>query len=195
VRALLNQGRHGYADFNSQILEDHCIQVVNSTVVILNSAEDLGRQIRGEEVGEDLPNAFPGLVQVPEPLQNVFRAAARQLYPDLSKFPLDQGINEVLFYYTKVSTTPDLGQTGMQEIPFLHAVINIMRATWTLRVVKAGHGYQTEAGQYTVAPFEQQMDRWGFTLERFFERFEDVSSFEGKIEVSLLIYLGREGTV
>ena len=137
--------------------------------------EQLGRQIRGEEERDDLPNESPGPVVIPQELEDGLTALAQELFPDLSAIPLDRGVDAAVFYFHRITKTPD--QLVQSEIKYLIAIINVMKAAWLLRTVRAGQGYQNATRYCSPTPVEQQMDRWGMTIERFFNKFEEVISF------------------
>jgi hypothetical protein len=140
----------------------------------LSALEQLGRQIRGEEERYDLPNEPPGPVAIPQELEDGFSVVAQGLFPDLSAIPLDQGVDTAVFYFNKVTKTPD--QLVQSEIKYLITIINITMAIWLIRTVKAGQYYQNATRYWSPHTVEQLMNRWGMTIERFFNKFEEVIS-------------------
>jgi hypothetical protein len=155
-------------------LGDRFIQICDPTNAILSALEQLGPQIRGEEERDGLPNEPPGPVAIPQELEDGFYTLAQELFPNLSAIPLDRGVDAAVFYFNRVTKTPD--QLVQSEIKYLITIINIMKAAWLLRTVKAGQDYQNATRYCSPNPVEQQMDQWGMTIERFFNKFEEVIS-------------------
>lgn len=162
-------------DRRRKILDDRFLLIIDSTSAILSAVEQLGRQIRGDEGGNDLPKILPGSVTIPQELENGFITLTREVYPDLSTIPLDLAVDAAVFYFNRITKTPD--QLLQCEIRYLIAIINIMKAIWLLRTLKATHDYQIVLNYAPINPFEEQMDRWGMIVERFFDKFEEVISF------------------
>jgi hypothetical protein len=155
-----------------KILEDRFLLIVDSTDAILNAAEQLGQQVRGEDERKDhLPILGTGSVAIPPELENGFMALTQQVYPDLATIPLNIGIDAAVFYFNRVTKTPE--QLQQNEIRYLVAIIDIMKAAWILRTVKATHDYQIVANYAPVDEFEELIDRWGLTVERFFAKFDE----------------------
>jgi hypothetical protein len=159
---------------SSQILGDRFIQICDPTNAILSELEQLGRQLRGEEELFDPPNEPPGPVSIPKELEEGFSTLAQEIFPNLSAIPLDRGVDAAVYYFNQVTKTPN--QLVQSEIKYLITVINIMEAAWLLQTVKAGQYYQNATRYCSSNPFEQQLDRWGMTIERFFNKFEEVIS-------------------
>jgi hypothetical protein len=132
----------------------------------------LGRQIRGEEERYDLPIELSGSVAIPQELEDGFSIVAQGLFPDLSAIPLDRGIDATVFYFNRVTKTPD--QLVQSEIKYLITIINIMMAVWLIRTVKAGQYYLNATRYWSPNTVEQLMNQWGMTIERFFNKFEEV---------------------
>jgi len=153
-------------------LGDRFIQIYDPTNRILSALGQLGRQIRGEEEYDDLPIESPAPVAIPQELEDGFSTLARELFPNLSAIPLDRGVDVVAFYFNRTTKTPD--QLVQREIKYLINILNIMMATWLLRLVKAGQDYQNATWYCSPDPVWQQMDQWGMTVERFFDKFEEV---------------------
>jgi hypothetical protein len=137
----------------------------------LSTLGQLGRQTRGEEE-YDLPIESPGPMIIPQELEDGFSTLAREIFPNLLAIPLEQGIDVVAFYFNRTTKTPD--QLVQREIKYLINILNIMMATWLLRLVKAGQDYQNATRYRSPDPVVQQMDLWGMTVERFFDKFEEV---------------------
>ena len=155
-------------------MEDRFIHVVDSTSAILSVVEQLGRLIRGDKEDNGFPDKLPESVVIPQEFENIFTALTKQIYPDLSTIPLDRGIDTAVLYFTAVIKTAD--QQVQSKIKYLIAVVNTMKATWMVRTVRASQGYQIAARCNSERAFEQQIDQWGMTIDRFLDQFEDVSS-------------------
>ncbi|OCK76765.1 hypothetical protein K432DRAFT_396166 [Lepidopterella palustris CBS 459.81] len=174
VLHLLSEPSIMNANWSSQILGDRFIQICDPTNAILGTLEQLGRQIRGEEERDYLPHELLGPVVIPRELEDGFYILAQEIFPDLSAIPLDRGIDAAVYYFNRVTKTPD--QPIQSEIKYLITIIDIMQATWLLRAVKAGRYYHNATRYCSPNPVEQQLDRWGMTIERFFNKFEEVIS-------------------
>jgi len=159
-------------DCRSQILGDRFIQIYDPTNAILSALEQFRRRIRGKGDRDDLPHEPSGLVPVPLELEDRFSILAQELFPDLSAIPLDRGVDAAVFYFSTVTKT--LGELVKSETKYLITIITIMKAAWLLRTVKAGQDYKNATRYCSPNPVEQQMDRWGMTIERFFNKFEEV---------------------
>ena len=109
---------------------------------------------------------------MPLELEDRFSILAQELFPDLSAIPLDRGVDAAVFYFSTVTKT--LGELVQSETKYLITIITIMKAAWLLRTVKAGQDYKNATRYCSPNPVEQQMDRWGMTIERFFDKFEEV---------------------
>jgi len=157
-----------------KIPEDRFLLIVDSTNAILSAAEQLGQQIRGDDEDRDIYNFLPGLMAIPQELEDGFKTLATKLYPDLSTISLHLGIDTAVYHFNKLTKTPDRQQQS--EIRYLVAIINIMKAAWILRIVRTSHDYQIVANYAPLDAFEEQMDRWGLTVQRFFDKFENVIS-------------------
>jgi hypothetical protein len=158
-------------DERRKILEDRFLLIVDSTDAILNAAEQLGQQVRGDDGRKDhLPIVTTESVGIPPELEGSFIALTQQVYPDLSIIPLDVGLDAAVFYFNRVTKTPE--QLQQSEIRYLVTIIDIMKAAWILRTVKATHDYQIIANYAPLDEFEEQIDRWGMTVERFFAKFD-----------------------
>jgi hypothetical protein len=140
----------------------------------LSAIEQLGQQIRGEEERYGLPIELSGSVAIPQELEDGFSMVAQGLFPDLLAIPLDRGIDAAVFYFNRVTKTPD--QLVQSEIKYLITIINIMMAIWLIRTVKAGQYYQNATRYWSPNTVEQLMNQWGMTIERFFNKFEEVIS-------------------
>lgn len=162
-------------DGHSKILEDRFLLIVDSTDVVLNAAEQLGLQARGDEDRKDPLNPLnvtTGSVIIPRELEAGFVALTQQVYPDLSIIPLDIGLDAAVLYFNRVTKTPE--QLQQSEIRYLAAIIDIMKAAWVLQTVRGTQDYQIVAKYAPLDEFEEQMDRWGMTVEGFFDKFDEV---------------------
>lgn len=164
--------RHPDTDRYSEILGDRFIQIYDPTDRILSALGQLGRQTRGEEY-DHLPPDPPAPVVIPQELEDGFFTLAREIFPNLAAIPLDQGVDVVAFYFNRTTKTPD--QLVQREIKYLINILNIMMAIWLLRLVRAGQDYQNVTRYCSPDPVGQQMDLWGMTVERFFDKFEEVT--------------------
>ncbi|KAH8649407.1 hypothetical protein BGZ60DRAFT_520732 [Tricladium varicosporioides] len=185
--SLLVQTHYILQDTNkcrSEILEDRSIQMIDSTTAIFSAIEQLGSRFRGEEGSEYHLNNLPGSVAIPQELQDCFMAVTQNMYPDFANFTLCQGIDAAFLYLNKV--TKATGQLAEREITYLTAIIDIMNAAWILRTANASQEFQIAARYCPVSAFEQQMDKWGMTVERFFEKCEEVIYFINVLEKLLL---------
>lgn len=149
---------------------------------ILSALEQLGRQIRGEEECDDLPNMPPEPMAIPRELEDAFSSIAQGLFQNLLAIPLDRGIDAAVFCFTRITKLSD--QLDQSEFKYLTTIINTLEATWILRTIKSGQHYQNALQYYSPNPVEQQLGRWGMTTERFCNRFEEVISIT---EISRLI--------
>jgi hypothetical protein len=152
-------------------LEDRFIQIFDSTTEILTAVEQLVGQ-SNDEGGEYFHNELPGWVAIPPELEDSFTTLAQLVYPDLSAIPLDRGISAAIFNFNKVTSRPD--QPVQSKTRYLFAIIDIMKTAWILRTVKVVQEYQITANRRSVNAFQNQLDQWGMTLERFFYKFEEV---------------------
>lgn len=158
-----------YTNCHSHILEHHFIQIYDPVNAILNELEQLGYRIRG--VGE-VSYESPAHVDIPFELENCFASFIQGLFPDLSVIPTAQGIDAAVFYF--IGTTKILNHSEQREIAYHVAILNIMMAIWLVRTILAGQDYQFATHKYTRSHIEQQLERWGMTIERFFSEFEEV---------------------
>jgi len=90
-----------------KIPEDRFLLIVDSTSAILSAAEQLGQQIRGDEEDRDIYNFLPGLMAIPQELEDGFKTLATKLYPDLSTISLHLGIDTAVYHFNKLTKTPD----------------------------------------------------------------------------------------
>jgi hypothetical protein len=141
---------------------------------ILSTLEQLGRQIRGEEEYADLPKELEP-VSIPRELEDAFSTTAQELFRNLSAIPLDRGIDAAVLCFTRITKLSD--QLDQSEFKYLATIINTLEAAWLLRTIKAGQHFQNALQYYSPNPVEQQLGRWGMTIERFCNRFEEVISF------------------
>jgi len=164
------------ANCNSEILGDRLIQIYDPTNAILSALGQLGRQIRGEEEHNYeysyLSNVPPGPVVIPQELENGFSTHSHEIFPKLSAIPLHQGVDATVFYFIRAVKIPD--QLVQREVKYIITILNIMMAAWLLRKVKAGQDYQSATQYCSPNPVVQQMGRWGMTIERFFNKLEEV---------------------
>jgi hypothetical protein len=170
-------GGLGLLDVNcsSEILGDRLIQIYDPTNAILSALGQLGRQIRGEEEYGYPSNVPPGPVAIPQELEKGFSTFSQEIFPKSSAIPLHQGVDAAVFYFIRAVKTPD--QLVQSEIKYLITILNIMMAAWLLRTVKAGQDYQNATQYCSPNPVVQHMGRWGMTIERFFNKLEEVMFF------------------
>lgn len=154
------------------ILKDGFNQVYDCTLPMVGAAEELGRYIHGEDGGAVLAIAGLGSVATPPELESSFATLTTRTHPDLLALPLVRGVDAVVYHFTKLSKS--LPNPGQSQIRYLLAIITIMKAAWILQTVKNGQEYETATRYRTIDDFERQIDRWGMTIERFFDRFEEV---------------------
>ncbi|KAN0075078.1 hypothetical protein V8E54_007689 [Elaphomyces granulatus] len=128
------------------------------------------RQIRGEEC-DDLPNMPPEPMAIPRELEDAFSSIAQELFQNLLAIPLDRGVDAAVFCFTRITKLSD--QLDQSEFKYLTTIINTLEATWILRTIKSGQHYQNALQYYSPNPVEQQLSRWGMTIERFCNRFEE----------------------
>jgi hypothetical protein len=132
-------------------------------------------------------------VVIPQELQDCFMTLTQEVYPDFSTLSLSRGIDAALLYFNRVTKTTD--QLVQSDIRYLIAIIDTMKTAWMLRTVKASQEFQIAARYRSANAFEQQMDQWGMTIERFFDKFEEVipSINERARETTyfLLYYIGN----
>lgn len=112
------------------------------------------------------------MVLVPQDLEDGFVKSTQQAYPDLSAITLGRGIDAAVFYFNKLTKTPD--KTVSSDVKYLVTIIDIMMAIWMLQTVRGSRGYDIAARYPCTTAFERQMDYWGMTLQRFFDQFEKV---------------------
>jgi hypothetical protein len=153
-------------------LGDLFIQICDPTNAILSALEQFRRRIRGEEKHDDISTEPQGLVAIPQELEDGFSTLAQEQFPDLSAIPLDRGVDTTVFYFNRVTKTLD--QLVQTNVKYLITIIDIMYAAWLLQTVKAGQDYQNATRYCSPNPVEQQMNQWGMTIERFFNKFEEV---------------------
>jgi hypothetical protein len=136
--------------------------------------EKLGQQNHRWVECHDLPEEPPGPIAIPHELEDGFSEYAQGLFPNLSAIPLDRGVDAAAFFFHRVTKTTDqLVQSG---IKYLIAIINIMMAVWLIRMVKTGEYYRNATRYSSPNTVEQLMNRSGMTIERFFNKFEEVIS-------------------
>jgi hypothetical protein len=86
--------------------------------------------------------------------------------------PVDHGIDYAILYFNQVTKTPEPG--FQSEITYLSAIISVMKATWMLRAARSGNDYQTITQHHLPNSLEKELDLWGMSLERFFDKVEEV---------------------
>jgi len=185
----VSQFLHSYIPYllSRAILDARVGLIFDSTAQILSAFELLGKQVRDEENGDLLPSRpRPGqrYIAIPPQLEDGFTVLTRNTYPDFAVIPLKQGLDAAVYCFSQVIQTPN---TAVQrEIRFLVAIIYIMKAAWILEMLRTTQEFQIAAYYRSASGLEQQMDRWGMTIERFFDQFEEVG--ESQDDGSLNIY-------
>ena len=84
-----------------------------------------------------------------------------------------QSIDTALHYF--INVTKSFDQPAQRRIKYLMTIIDIMKAAWIIQTVKSSQEFQTAAQSRSENTFEQQLDQWGMTIERFLDKLEQVT--------------------
>lgn len=163
------------ADINFSEMRDgqsKSISMLECTDLVLQSLEAMDTRMAAL-VGETLPTQpAPTNLEVPQPVEDLLLTLTTARFESHTNIPVDQGIDEVIFYLDRATQWQARKQTSQQSQASKWA--NLLTAYWLLRATKASKEYQTAVTTPSVANFEQQFPRLGMTVQRFFSKLEQV---------------------
>ena len=117
-------------------------------------------------------NRERGIFQIPEELEAGLWTFGITLFPGLPAIPMDEGVSVAIFHFDKAVKVA--AEPSRDSNTFIASIINILKALWLTRAVQGGQDYQVATACYLLNPVEQQLDRWGISVGRFFAEFEQV---------------------
>jgi hypothetical protein len=113
-----------------------------------------------------------GIIAIPRELESEFTKTTWQA--NLDFFTMDRGIDAAVIYFRKITMTSN--EVISSDATYHVAIIHIMMAIWLVNTIRGSGGYHSAAKCPSSTAFARQLDDWGMTVERFFARFEAVSS-------------------
>jgi hypothetical protein len=126
-----------------------------------------------EENGANYPSGLsPGPIAIPRELEAELTKTTRQA--NLEFLTMDRGIDAAILHFRKITMTSN--QVSSSDATYHIAIIHIMIAIWLVNTIKGSGEYYNAAKCPSSTAFARQLDNWGMTVERFFARFEAVSS-------------------
>jgi hypothetical protein len=113
-----------------------------------------------------------GPVAIPRELEAELMKTTRQSNAEF--LTMDHGIDTAIVYFRKITMTTN--QVSSSDSTYHIAIIHVMIAIWLVNTIKGSREYHDAAKCPSSTAFARQLDDWGMTVERFFARFEAVSS-------------------
>lgn len=173
------------SDFDSRALGGRSLYIHDATESLHRDAEQLGRQVRDVEEGQEPSYSgigLPPFVMIPPELEDSFMKYTLHACSDLKSLTLDGGIDSAVSHFTRiVQVEHQSNQVKQAQTRYLSTIIAILMASWILQTLRPSREYEIAAKFPSVTPFERQMDAWGMTIDRFIDMFEEVSHCAGAI--------------
>jgi hypothetical protein len=121
---------------------------------------------------EPLLTEPPRHLDIPEPLEKLFKPIPATRYGSLTSIPISQRVDEVIFYLDR-ATQWHVRRHSTQRC---HAfqLANLLRASWLLQATKASDQYQEVSNRIAIAEFGWQFPLSGMTARQFFGKLEEV---------------------
>lgn len=112
----------------------------------------------------------------------MLHAITTSRYGHVSNVPIDQGINEIVFYLDRATQWHRRRQSE-QSSPRCRAsrLYNLFRAYWLLQATKSGEAFQLLSQRTTFDDFRREhLPRLGMTAQTFMRRLEEVWNAQNK---------------